>query len=90
MHLCEQIVEAAHHLQAAGMTADQLSRLHHFSLQGRRISYPLVYSYFGVNKNLRDKNSRFGGRLVSVANGHREKGPPFPDLVDRALRLYPL
>lgn len=89
-HLCEQLVEAAHDLESEGMSSDQLSQIHHFSLRGQKFYFSGVYSYFGTYKNLQQNNINFAERVTFVASRHKESGQAFNDLIEQALKIYPL
>ncbi len=58
-NLCEQLVGSARYLEAAGMTREQLSQLHHFE----KVSFSETYRYFGVSKELRGNNIRYADPL---------------------------
>ena len=93
-HLCDQLVKAAHYLESEGMSSDQLSQLHHFSLRGGKVYFKLVYFYFGTNKNLQENNINFAERVTFVASRHKESGQAFndliEDLIEQALIKWPL
>ena len=89
-HLCEQLVEEVRYLQSAGMSQQQLSALHHFSLKGRRVTFRRLESYFSTNRDLRQTNYNFAERLRFVAHEHRHGRKEFSVLVGEALRKWPL
>jgi hypothetical protein len=89
-HPCEQLIEAAHYLESEGMSSDQLSQLHHFSLRGGKVYFKLVYCYFGTNKNLQQNNSNFAERVTFVASRRKASGQAFKDLIEQALKRWPL
>lgn len=72
MHICEQIVNSSKYLEAQGLTQNQLSSLHHFSLNGRDTSFSSTNNYFGANKNLQERNTKFGNRIIFVANQYKQ------------------
>jgi hypothetical protein len=89
-HLCEQVVESATYLQSAGMSREQLSQLHHFSLKGRLVSFAQTCDYFSVSKDLKQNNIRFAERLNFVASEHRRSKQGLSLLVQQALVRWPL
>ena len=88
-HPCKQIVTAAKYLQTSGMTSDQLSQIHHFSLKGRKISFGQTMSYFGTDKNLNQNNLDFAKRIEYVETEHRRIGGNLDTIVQQALRRVP-
>ena len=84
-HICEQVVEAAHYLEAAGMTAHQLTSLHHRSKE----SYKSLYRYWSVNREPRPKSLDYAYRLLFVEREHRKGNQPLDGLIARALSKYP-
>ena len=85
-HICEQVVEAAHYLEAAGMTAHQLTSLHHRS----KDSYKSLYRYWSVNREPRPKSLDYAYRLLFVEREHRKSNnQPLDGLIARALSKYP-
>lgn len=89
-HICEQLVDSARYLEKAGMSGEQLSQIHHFWRSGRRVTFSVTYKYFGVNKELRENNIRFAERLKFVAEQHMLHGQRFSNLVQQAVKKYPL
>lgn len=89
-HVSERIVTSLRYLESAGMSVDQLSQLHHFSLRGRTVSFSRGFRYFGVNKELRENNIRYAERLAFVANAHKLGEGPLNALVRQALARWPL
>lgn len=85
-HLCEQLVEDVRYLRSAGMSEQQLSALHHFSLKGRKVTFRRLESYFSTNRDLRQTNYNFAERLRFVASEHRRGRKEFSTLVGEALR----
>ena len=90
MHICEQMVNNVKYLEDQGFTQEQLSSLHHFSLKGRDVSFNLVKDYFGINKNLRDRNADFGNRIIFVAHNHKQDENNFSVLIKQAIEKWPL
>ena len=89
-HPCKRLVEAAHHLENAGMTVPQLSSLHHFSLSGAQVRFSEIYRYFGTNKRLRGNNLAFLERLEFVATKRLQTRLEFQELAEQALSKWPL
>ena len=89
-HPCKQIVKAAEYLQNAGMTSDQLSRIHHFSAKGRTISFGQTISYFGIDKNLRQTNLNFAKRIEFVESEHKRTAGNLNSIVAQAVHRVPL
>jgi hypothetical protein len=71
------------------MTNEQLSRLHHFSLKGRAMSFAAVYRNFGTRKELLAANPDFGWRLRIVARRDAVGCESFASLVTESLRQIP-
>jgi len=90
MHICEQIVNSSKYLESQGMSQDQLSSLHHFYLKGRDISFNLTNDYFGVNKNLKTRNSNFANRIIFVADQYKQHKGSMSQLIEQALEKWPL
>ncbi|MEO8385411.1 MAG: hypothetical protein ABI583_09225 [Betaproteobacteria bacterium] len=59
-HLCQQLADAAHYLEEKGMSRMQLSKLHHFSLKDREVTFASTYQYFSTPKDLK-KNNGYSG-----------------------------
>ena len=89
-HPCERLVSCVQYLQQAGLSQEQLTRLHHCSLRGHSQSFAAVLSYFSSNKDLRQANSLFLLRVEYVTREHKRGGQPLDSLLRDALRLYPL
>jgi hypothetical protein len=89
-HLCEQLVEEVRYLRSAGMSEQQLSALHHFSLKGRKVTFRELERYFSTNRDLRRTNYNLAERLRFVANEHRMGRKDFSISVREALRRWPL
>lgn len=89
-HLCEQLVAAAKYLESKGMTTRQLSKLHHFSLKGREVTFQEAYRYFGTRKELGKTNADYAERLRFVADNHKLGRESFSSLIEQALRKWPL
>lgn len=87
---CDAVIAAALYLESAGMTGHQLTRLHHFSISGRKVSFAETYRYFEHPKQLRLNNLRFAERLVFVADEHRRGGRELDAIIDEARRRWPL
>jgi len=87
-HLCAQVVEAARYLQSAGMSVQHLQAIHHSVRKTE--TFAATIRYFGENKDLGDKNTRYAQRLGFIAAEHRRTGTGFSTLVDEALRRWPL
>jgi hypothetical protein len=83
-------VEAAKHLEASGLTSKQLSSVHHFSLNGRDVTYAEAYRYFSAPKELQGRNADYENRLVFIAGQYKAKAGTFPQLINTALRKWPL
>jgi hypothetical protein len=90
MRLCQQLVEAAHFLEANGFTQKQLSSIHHFSLKGRDVTYAAAYRYFSVPKELKIRNQKYANRLSFIADQYRAGAGRFEDLIVAALEKWPL
>ena len=88
-HLCEQLVAAAQYVATARMSKKQLSRLHHFSLKGREVTFAEAYRYFGTNRELGKNNTNYAERLKYVATKHKEGGKNLDSLIDQALKQWP-
>ena len=88
-NLNEELVAATHYLEAAGMSEEQLSQLHHYWPR-KRVTYWQTYDYFGKNLPPRTKNTRYAERLKFVAAQHRLRGESFSVLVQEALAKWPL
>jgi hypothetical protein len=90
-HRSDQVAADATYLESAGMSAVELSALHHFSLKGRRGTFNGVRRYFTPGKELRAANTRFAERLGYVAHEHRrDTRKSFQTLVQEALARFPL
>ena len=86
-HACIRVVEAATYLQLVGMSVQQLRAIHH-SLR-KTETFASTIRYFGENKDLGDKNSRYAQRLEFIAAEHRKKVTGFDALVSEALSRWP-
>jgi hypothetical protein len=89
-HICEQLIEDAGYLKAAGMSQEQLASLHHFSLKDRVETFNSTLGYFSQNRNLGLNNTNYANRLRFVAGEHRRSGKEFHLLVAEALVKWPL
>ena len=89
-HICEQLVEDARYLKRAGMSQQQLSALHHFSLKDREETFNSTLRYFGEKKDLGRNNTDYAHRLNFVATKHRRTGRGFNLLIAEALGKWPL
>ncbi len=90
MHICDQLVISARYLEAQGLTQQQLSSMHHFSLRGYEESFPAAYEYFGVHRNIQSRNRNYADRLIFVAAEHQKTGSEFTKIIDQALNRWPL
>ena len=88
-NLNEELLAAAHYLEVAGMSEEQLSQLHHYWLR-KRVTYWQTYDYFGKNLPPRGNNTRYAERLKFVAAQHRLRRGSFSVLVQEALAKWPL
>jgi len=88
--ICKQLVEDAHYLESVGMSREQLSQLHHSSLNGGMESFGGTYSYFGKSKSLRQNNIDYAERLRFVADKHKQGEHGIAFLIQQALRKWPL
>jgi hypothetical protein len=84
-----QLTEALAYLATQGLSAADLSSLHHFALKGRAISFAQAADYFGVSKELRDRNDAFAHRVLFVAQQHRHQPQPWDPLLAEARRRWP-
>jgi hypothetical protein len=82
------IVRAAKYLQLAGMSLNQLRRLHHS--KARAETFKATIDYFSGITDLKEKNRLYGARLMHVEGGHKEYGISFDELVRSALELFPM
>lgn len=87
---CADVIAAALYLESVGMTGHQLTRLHHFSINGRKVSFAETYRYFENPKDLRQNNLRFAERLKFVADTHRLGGRGIDSIIDEARERWPL
>ena len=96
MHICEQLVISARYLEAHGFTQQQLSSVHHSSLQGREEAFNSTYDYFGERnrfgeyKNLQARNLNYAHRLIFIAIEHQKHREGFSILIQQALEKWPL
>jgi hypothetical protein len=89
----DQAATDATYLESAGMSALDLSKLHHFSVNDGswRGSFEGVRRYFTPGKQLRANNTRFAERVAYVAREHRSgTNKSFDALVLEALAKFPL
>ncbi len=89
-HLYEQLVEAAHYLQAAGMSQRQLTSLHHRSKTGWQQTFNSLYSYWSVNRDPRQTTVDFANRVLYIAREHEFTNQSLDALIERALSKWPL
>ena len=89
-HICKNLVGALKYLQEQGFNQDQLSRVHHFSLNDRGVTFRSTIKYFDDEKNLRKRNYDFANRVIYVAEGYRSKKASFSTLISEALIKHPL
>ena len=86
-HACIRIVEAARYLQSVGMSVQQLRTIHH-SLR-KTETFASTIRYFGENKDLGNKNTRYAQRLEFIATEYQKSRTGFDALVSEALRRWP-
>ena len=84
----ERIIRALKYLEAAGLTQKQLSQLHHFSRNGKPMTFAVMYKYFGESKQLQENNTKLGERLEYLVELHRQS--QMPALVKKTLQAKPL
>jgi hypothetical protein len=72
------------------MTTDLLTRLHHFSLKGRRVTITEAISYFRRHESINGNNLAFAARCEFVATKYRSGDLHLPELVNAALSRFPL
>ncbi len=89
MRVDKEIIVAVDTLEKSGLSKNQLSSIHHFSLKGRKIGFPLVRDYFTEGKELREANSQFAQRLLFIRDKHQETGGNFDSLCKRATEQFP-
>jgi hypothetical protein len=73
MHICEQLVHALEYLESQDISEEHLSCLHHYSLNGGKVTYKNAYEYFSENKTLQDNNWRFAQRVIRVSDGLKNR-----------------
>jgi hypothetical protein len=88
--ICDQLAKDASYLREKGMTQEQLSALHHFSLKNRGITYNGLLRHFGNIQHPDPINVRFANRVRFVADAHREGRRDFESVIQEALARYPL
>jgi hypothetical protein len=86
-HTCIRVVKAATYLQSVGMSVQQLRAIHH-SLR-KTETFASTIRYFGQNKDLGDKNTRYAHRLEFIATEYQKSRTGFDALVSEALRRWP-
>jgi hypothetical protein len=89
-HLYQQVVEAAHYLQAVGMSEDQLTLLHHRSKTGWTQTFKSLYYYWSVPRDPRPRTLDFANRVRFIAREHKAKNQSLDTLVERALSKWPV
>jgi hypothetical protein len=85
-NICEQVVEDARYLEAAGMTERQLTSLHHRSKE----SYNSLIRYWSVETEPRPRSLDYTYRLRFIAREQRATNQPLDVLVARALSKWPV
>jgi hypothetical protein len=85
-----ELARSLRELKAAGFSSAELTRLHHFSLKNRIITFGEVISYLGDKRYLLGNNIAFAERCHYVADqlrsGHTDKA----ELLRQALARTPL
>lgn len=89
-HACQQLIEAAKYLESVGMSGQQLTQLHHFSLTGRMVTFKEAYRYFGTKKDLGEKNANYAARLSFMADCHKRGRHNIDVLIQEAIARWPL
>jgi hypothetical protein len=84
------VVAALQYLEAHGLTRDQLSALHHFSLKHRPFGFAAARRYFEEPREWGERNAFFVERVLHVARAHQQQAQPLRLLVADALRRWPL
>lgn len=77
------------YLHSVGMSAQELSRLHHFSKKGRNVSYRASIAYFQKYDSMHARNLLFASRCKFIAEQHQSQNAPFSMLVSAALMRHP-
>jgi uracil-DNA glycosylase len=90
LHLGQKLVAAAKFLESNGMSEEQLSQLHHFSLKGRNVTYAEAYRYFSKAQDLKDRNADYANRLIFIANKYMARAGSLSALFSEALQTWPL
>ena len=88
-NLNEEPLAAAHYLEAAGMSQEQLSQLHHYWPR-KRVTYWQTYDRFIKHEIGCENNIRYAERLKFVAARHKLRGESFSVLVKEARKKWPL
>jgi len=78
------------YLKKNGFTENQINSIHHWSINGRWISYENLISYFEVPKNYHARNEKFVERVQFIASEHRKSKRSFQKAINDALDRWPL
>ena len=72
------------------MTSEDFTRLHHFSLKGRKVSLAEAISYFERKTSIQGKNLELADRCVYLAMEVEKQPSALPTLMRQALERFPL
>jgi DGQHR domain-containing protein len=84
------LARALRKLQSIGMTSEDFTRLHHFSLKGRRASLADAISYFDGKSSIHGKNLELARRCEYLATAIEDRSSDLPTLMRQALERFPL
>ena len=84
----QALVAAARYLERHQLDVDLLRNMHHSPRRGETFTSTL--RYFSGKSNLRANNTRYGARLIYVAQQCETTGRSFSELVEEALHRFPL
>jgi hypothetical protein len=89
MHPCDRIMASSQFLQINGLHSEQLTRLHHFSVVGREMTFASINGHFQDQRPLNNDEQAFANRLCYVADNYSRHPTDLEELVERALTVWP-
>ena len=84
------LARALRKLQSVGMTSEDFTRLHHFSLKGRRASLAEAINYFDRKASIQGKNLELALRCAYLEAAIEERPTELQTLMRQALDRFPL
>lgn len=85
-----EFVQILQNLENNNLTSEDLTRLHHFSLSGRKVNFHDVINYFQTKRYFIGNNIGFSQRCKYVSDNIKHNATNIHQLIDDAILKFPL